>query len=535
MIPPDVIIKYSSYFKDELTLDNIPRMQLVNMCKYMNILPYGSEALLRFQLRHKIRTLQEDDQRILWEGIDSLTKMELREACQERGMRSTGLSKDSYKRALQQWLDLSVNKNVPISLLIMSRTFFLRDEMARPARIADESKSLAGLADTISGLDKDVVNEVILEVATSEEKSSSPEVMAIKLEVLETQNELIEEENKARDAAAAAAAEAKKKAEEEKLEKQNESIQSATAEDVSLTSSNVIIDPKESTDNQSAAQMSTDEQKSTVESQEAFKSTMPEKADDSEGKEIVSEHSSEEVKDQEEDKSLSSEEISAISELLSPDPVSVEKEALERIKARMAQKEEEEEEYEKSVDEKDLSSTDSEDLQTEQPTSEITFENQETRPITDDIEKEESINESDKQAEAAISMMDEKVAKESEETTTISFSDDETKKEKLHEEQRVDAKEKYSDEKMEKVISRLKEKVESMVGKIEIQLSDVEAKIGDKLHILDKDMDGVLSREEMAITLQSVLKRKLTVEEAMEITKDMVRCLLCYLKPILRK
>lgn len=521
MIPPDVIIKYSSYFKDELTLDNIPRMQLVNMCKYMNILPYGSEALLRFQLRHKIRTLQEDDQRILWEGIDSLTKMELREACQERGMRSTGLSKDSYKRALQQWLDLSVNKNVPISLLIMSRTFFLRDEMARPARIADESKSLAGLADTISGLDKDVVNEVILEVATSEEKSSSPEVMAIKLEVLETQNELIEEENKARDAAAAAAAEAKKKAEEEKLEKQNESIQSATAEDVSLTSSNVIIDPKESTDNQSAAQMSTDEQKSTVESQEAFKSTMPEKADDSEGKEIVSEHSSEEVKDQEEDKSLSSEEISAISELLSPDPVSVEKEALERIKARMAQKEEEEEEYEKSVDEKDLSSTDSEDLQTEQPTSEITFENQETRPITDDIEKEESINESDKQAEAAISMMDEKVAKESEETTTISFSDDETKKEKLHEEQRVDAKEKYSDEKMEKVISRLKEKVESMVGKIEIQLSDVEAKIGDKLHILDKDMDGVLSREEMAITLQSVLKRKLTVEEAMEITKDM--------------
>merc|ERR1712232_594524 len=66
-----------------------------------------------------------------------------------------------------------------------------------------------------------------------------------------------------------------------------------------------------------------------------------------------------------------------------------------------------------------------------------------------------------------------------------------------------------------------KSKVESMVGKIEIQLSNVEAKIGDKLHYLDKDMDGILSREEMAVCLQSVLKRSLTFDEAMTITADM--------------
>ena len=128
-VPPDIIIRYANYFHDDMTLDNMPRMQLVNLCRYMSIPHYGSDAFLRFQLRHKIRVLREDDQRILWEGINSLTKMELREACQERGMRSTGLSKDAYKKALQQWLDLSVNKNVPISLLIMSRTFFLREEM----------------------------------------------------------------------------------------------------------------------------------------------------------------------------------------------------------------------------------------------------------------------------------------------------------------------------------------------------------------------------------------------------------------------
>ena len=36
-IPPDVIIKFAKYFEDNLTLDNMGRMQLINMCKYMGI------------------------------------------------------------------------------------------------------------------------------------------------------------------------------------------------------------------------------------------------------------------------------------------------------------------------------------------------------------------------------------------------------------------------------------------------------------------------------------------------------------------
>ena len=75
MIPSDVIVQYAHYFQDDLTLDNMPRMQLINMSKYMGIPPYGGDPFLRFQLRHRIRTLKEDDQRILWEGIDSLTKI----------------------------------------------------------------------------------------------------------------------------------------------------------------------------------------------------------------------------------------------------------------------------------------------------------------------------------------------------------------------------------------------------------------------------------------------------------------------------
>jgi Ca2+-binding EF-hand superfamily protein len=60
-----------------------------------------------------------------------------------------------------------------------------------------------------------------------------------------------------------------------------------------------------------------------------------------------------------------------------------------------------------------------------------------------------------------------------------------------------------------------------MVGKIETQLTDVEIKIGEKFHLLGKDGDGVLTMEEMAQVLQTVLKRELTAEEAIAIAEDM--------------
>ena len=61
-----------------------------------------------------------------------------------------------------------------------------------------------------------------------------------------------------------------------------------------------------------------------------------------------------------------------------------------------------------------------------------------------------------------------------------------------------------------------------MVDKIETQLSETEVKIGDKLHFLDKDKDGILSPEEMAEVLNSVLKRDITLEEARMIANEMV-------------
>ena len=53
------------------------------------------------------------------------------------------------------------------------------------------SINLTGLANSISGLDREVPNEVILEVATSEERLSDPTIRKLKLEVVAYQNELI--------------------------------------------------------------------------------------------------------------------------------------------------------------------------------------------------------------------------------------------------------------------------------------------------------------------------------------------------------
>lgn len=75
------VISIARLFKDELTLSNVGRPQLVSMCRYMGLQPYGTDAFLRFQLRNKLRSIKEDDRRILWEGVNSLDLAELKDAC----------------------------------------------------------------------------------------------------------------------------------------------------------------------------------------------------------------------------------------------------------------------------------------------------------------------------------------------------------------------------------------------------------------------------------------------------------------------
>ena len=198
-VDPEMIIDMARIFKDNITLDTVSRSHLVAMCKYMGLNAFGSDPYLRFQLRSAIRDIREDDRNILWEGPESLSTEELKSACEERGMRSNGLSRDEYIHQIEHWLHMSVNKNVPLTLLVMSRAFLFTS--ISPS----QSDETAALQEAVSQLDEDVIVDAVIEAAESnpveidsldaEEIAKEKKVLSeLKIERLERQMELIEEE-----------------------------------------------------------------------------------------------------------------------------------------------------------------------------------------------------------------------------------------------------------------------------------------------------------------------------------------------------
>ncbi|KAG5549482.1 hypothetical protein RHGRI_014723 [Rhododendron griersonianum] len=143
------ILEFAKLFNDELTLDNISR-------------------------------IKDDDKMILAEGVDSLSEQVLRQACRDRGL--LGLrSVEEMRQQLRDWLDLSLNRSVPSSLLILSRAFTV------PGKVKPEEAVQA----TLSSLPDEVVDTVGVTALPSEDSVSE---RRRKLEFLEMQEELIKVE-----------------------------------------------------------------------------------------------------------------------------------------------------------------------------------------------------------------------------------------------------------------------------------------------------------------------------------------------------
>ncbi|KAJ0793401.1 putative EF-hand domain, letm1 ribosome-binding domain-containing protein [Helianthus annuus] len=177
----DEILGFAKLFNDELTLDNISRPRLVNMCKYMGIQPYGTDTYLRYMLRKRLQWIKNDDRMIQAEGgVDALSEDELREDCRERGMLGL-LSVEEMRQQLRDWLDLSLNHSVPSSLLILSRAFTVSGKL-KPEEVVRA---------TLSSLPDEVVDTVGVTALSSEDSVSE---RRRKLEFLEMQEELIKEE-----------------------------------------------------------------------------------------------------------------------------------------------------------------------------------------------------------------------------------------------------------------------------------------------------------------------------------------------------
>lgn len=197
-----------------MTLDNLSRPQLVSMCRYMNINSFGTDNFLRYQIRSRMRQIKADDKVIMAEGIESLTLPELQNACASRGIRAIGTSPGRLRDEMAQWFELHVNHKVPSTLLVLSRAFSYTD---RGMTMEEALKA------TFNSLPDNLVNEAELQVLEQVGASTFKQ----KLEVLEQQQELIEDELEQEEKQQKAKMEAEKLAEEAKIEEMNEAVNKA--------------------------------------------------------------------------------------------------------------------------------------------------------------------------------------------------------------------------------------------------------------------------------------------------------------------
>lgn len=176
----DHLISVARLFKNDQVLDNLSRPQLLAMAKYMSLSPFGTDSIVRYQIRHRLLTIIKDDKAIDYEGVESLSVPELQIACLQRGIKSTDVSPARLRDDLSTWLDLRLRQKIPSTLLLLSSTY----------TYGDNSHSIESYYDALlavlSSIPDEVYNVAKLELADDSK---------LKLNILKEQDELIQEEN----------------------------------------------------------------------------------------------------------------------------------------------------------------------------------------------------------------------------------------------------------------------------------------------------------------------------------------------------
>lgn len=174
------LIQVARLFKNDQVLDNLSRTQLVAMCKYMNLRPFGTDSILRYQIRHRLLNIIKDDKVIDYEGVDTLTIPELQLACSQRGIKTSDSSPAKLRDDLETWLDLRLRQKIPSTLLILASAY----------TYGDKNHSIESYYDALLAVLSSIPDEVY-NVAKLELSDDSK----LKLNILKEQEEMIEEEN----------------------------------------------------------------------------------------------------------------------------------------------------------------------------------------------------------------------------------------------------------------------------------------------------------------------------------------------------
>jgi len=146
----------------------------------MQLSTFGTDAFLRYQLNRKISQLKKDDKLIESEGLDSLTLSELQQACHARGLKATSRSKQFLKERLREWLDLSLNQNLPGSILILANAF----------KITGGTLTKDALRDAMYHLPDSLVDDIRIKIAEDEGTLSKD----LKLQLLKKEEKQIKED-----------------------------------------------------------------------------------------------------------------------------------------------------------------------------------------------------------------------------------------------------------------------------------------------------------------------------------------------------
>ncbi|KAL7419309.1 LETM1 domain-containing protein ylh47 [Cryptotrichosporon argae] len=209
------VIRVAKLFHDDISLDNLSRPQLVSMCRYMNINAFGTDNFLKHQIRNKLEKVRVDDMMIHAEGVDSLSTKELQSAAQSRGIRFHGVSPARLREELEQWIELHYINGISGVLLVLSRAFNFGQ---------NEDDVMSSLVTTLSSLPENLLNEAELNVSDEASYKQKLEVLQQQQELIEDEAEQEQEEQEARqqrkEADAAAKEAAKEAAEKEVAEAQ---------------------------------------------------------------------------------------------------------------------------------------------------------------------------------------------------------------------------------------------------------------------------------------------------------------------------
>ena len=89
------------------------------MARFLGMNAFAPTAILRFQIRQRLKKLRNEDKEILWEGVETLQESELKQDLRARGVPTAALSKAQMRETLANWLALSQKKEIPYTLLIL--------------------------------------------------------------------------------------------------------------------------------------------------------------------------------------------------------------------------------------------------------------------------------------------------------------------------------------------------------------------------------------------------------------------------------